>query len=168
MTIKQQGGIFGRNPTFNDLTASTVDIDGGSIDGVTLGTNSAITEAQIDNVNVNANDISTTSGGLNLKPTNGFTSVHSGGKIQFLNSANTASGRIYCPGGGSLSLAGYDVEAIRINEATNVLFYKNLKFDSSGLGIDFSATSGTGTSELFDADAQAAYAAAQVAANEAG
>ena len=25
MTIKQQGGIFGRNPTFNDVGASTVD-----------------------------------------------------------------------------------------------------------------------------------------------
>lgn len=159
MTIKQQGGIFGRNPTFNNadvegtLTSANADINGGSIDGVTLGTNSAVTEAQIDDININANDISTTSGGLNLKPTNGFTNVFSGGKIQFLNPSNTAGGRIYCAGGGSLSLAGYDVEAIRINEATDVLFLKNLRFETSGLGIDFSATadgSGTSSSELFD------------------
>jgi hypothetical protein len=43
MTIKQQGGIFGRNPTFNDvdvegdLTSSSVDINGGNIDGTTIG-----------------------------------------------------------------------------------------------------------------------------------
>lgn len=59
MTIKQQGGIFGRNPTFNDVTvdgtltvngepisdfgtmaqqdANNVNIDGGAIDGTTIG-----------------------------------------------------------------------------------------------------------------------------------
>ena len=35
------------------LVADTADINGGSIDGVTLGTNSAITQAVIDNVNIN-------------------------------------------------------------------------------------------------------------------
>jgi hypothetical protein len=41
--IKQQGGIFGRNPTFNNvdvedqLTAASVDINGGSIDDTTVG-----------------------------------------------------------------------------------------------------------------------------------
>jgi len=54
MTIKQHGGIFGRNPTFNDVstetlsatftgttTIPTADINGGSIDGATIGANSA-------------------------------------------------------------------------------------------------------------------------------
>jgi len=82
MTIKQVGGVFGRNPSYNnvevqslsingvDVTSSitglgtistqdadSVNIDGGAIDGVTLGTNSAITEAQIDDININGSDI---------------------------------------------------------------------------------------------------------------
>jgi hypothetical protein len=62
MTIKQQGGVFGRNPTFNDLTvegtlvvngepisdfgtmaqqdANAVNIDGGNIDGTAIGISS--------------------------------------------------------------------------------------------------------------------------------
>jgi hypothetical protein len=40
--------------------ANSVDIDGGAVDGITLGTNSAVTEAQIDNVNINGNTISST------------------------------------------------------------------------------------------------------------
>ena len=35
------------------LVADTADINGGSVDGATLGTNSAITQAVIDNVNIN-------------------------------------------------------------------------------------------------------------------
>lgn len=92
MSIKQQGGIFGRNPTFNDVDvegtltvngepisdfgtmaqqdADSVNIDGGSIDGVSLGTNSAVTEADIDNLNINGNTISTTNtnGNLTIAP----------------------------------------------------------------------------------------------------
>ena len=37
----------------DSLAADTANIDGGSIDGATLGTNSAITQAVIDNVNIN-------------------------------------------------------------------------------------------------------------------
>jgi hypothetical protein len=50
--------------------ANNVDIDGGAVDGVTLGTNSAVTEAQIDNVNINGNAIvsSDTDGDLSLTP----------------------------------------------------------------------------------------------------
>ena len=52
------------------LVATTADINGGSIDGATLGTNSAITEADIDNINLNGNTISTTdtNGSLTLTP----------------------------------------------------------------------------------------------------
>jgi len=50
--------------------ANNVDIDGGAVDGVTLGTNAAVTEAQIDNVNINGNAIvsSDTDGDLSLTP----------------------------------------------------------------------------------------------------
>ena len=52
------------------LVATTADINGGSIDGATLGTNSAITEADIDNINIDGNTISTTNtdGSLTLTP----------------------------------------------------------------------------------------------------
>jgi len=44
---------FDGTVTTDALTADTANIDGGSIDGATLGTNSAITQAVIDNVNIN-------------------------------------------------------------------------------------------------------------------
>ena len=43
-----------------EVDISNVDIDAGAIDGVTLGTNSAVTEAQIDNININGNAIIST------------------------------------------------------------------------------------------------------------
>jgi len=50
--------------------ADNVNIDGGAVDGVTLGTNAAVTEAQIDNVNINGNTIvsTDTDGDLSLTP----------------------------------------------------------------------------------------------------
>lgn len=60
----------------NDVNAESVDINGGAIDGVTLGTNSAVTEAQIDNLNADGNTISSTNsnGDINITP-NGTGSV---------------------------------------------------------------------------------------------
>jgi len=53
-----------------DVVMSSVDIGGGEIDAVTLGTNSAVTEAQIDNININGNSIisTDTDGDINLTP----------------------------------------------------------------------------------------------------
>ena len=50
----------------------------GSVDGVTLGTNSAVTEAQIDNININGNAITSTdtNGNITLTP-NGTGEVES-------------------------------------------------------------------------------------------
>lgn len=47
-----------------------IDINSGTIDGVTLGTNSAVTEAQIDNININGNSIisTNTDGNITLDP----------------------------------------------------------------------------------------------------
>jgi len=47
-----------------------VDIDGGAVDGITLGTNSAVTEAQIDNINIDGNAITSTdtNGNIDLTP----------------------------------------------------------------------------------------------------
>ena len=47
--------------TANNFSSTSVNIDGGAIDGVTLGTNSAVTQAVIDNVNINGSTIGHTS-----------------------------------------------------------------------------------------------------------
>ena len=58
--------------TCSDLgTVTTADINGGTIDGVTIGTNSACTELVVDNLNVNLNTISSTSGNINITPVAG-------------------------------------------------------------------------------------------------
>ena len=52
ITIADGGGV-----TANDFSSTSVNIDGGAIDGVTLGTNSAVTQAVIDNVNIDGSTI---------------------------------------------------------------------------------------------------------------
>ena len=57
---------------------TTIDVNGGAIDGVTLGTNSAVTEAQVDNININGNTISSTdtNGDVTIDPNGtGITAV---------------------------------------------------------------------------------------------
>ena len=58
---------------------TTIDVNGGAIDGVTLGTNSAVTEAQVDNININGNTISSTNtnGDVTIDP-NGTGDVNIG------------------------------------------------------------------------------------------
>ena len=53
-----------------EVDITKVDIDSGAIDAVTLGTNSAVTELQVDNINVNGNAITSTDtdGNIALTP----------------------------------------------------------------------------------------------------
>ena len=53
-----------------EVDIAKVDIDDGAIDGVTLGTNSPVTELQVDNINVNGNAITSTdtNGNIALTP----------------------------------------------------------------------------------------------------
>ena len=53
-----------------EVDITKVDIDGGAIDAVTIGTNSAATELQVDNINVNGNAITSTdtNGNIALTP----------------------------------------------------------------------------------------------------
>jgi hypothetical protein len=119
MTIKQLGGVFGRNPTFNDVTIEGEltfdgDIDVNSdlkVDGdlevtgtIAVGNSSAA--AMID--------VRTDAGEYALRLENG-------------------SGYYFRVADGGLTEVG-----------------GNVKLTTAGSGIDFSATSGTGTSELFD------------------
>ena len=56
ISIADGGGV-----TANNFSSTSVNIDGGAIDGVTLGTNSAVTQAVIDNVNIDGSTIGHTS-----------------------------------------------------------------------------------------------------------
>ncbi len=52
-SVEFKDAFFDGTVTTDALVADTANIDGGSIDGATLGTNSAITQAVIDNININ-------------------------------------------------------------------------------------------------------------------
>ena len=166
MTIKQQGGIFGRNPTFNDVT----------VEG-TLTTSGAqsFSELDVDNININGNTISSTdtNGNVNLDPDGtGVVNVSSaklgvnatpdeyltvGGAIRAQSNAlNWASSAgvlmdYYAAGSVGRFVASDTVTTGSMSLGTNgnLTIYGNLVVGTSGKGIDFSATSGTGTSELF-------------------
>ena len=174
MTIKQQGGIFGRNPTFNDVT----------VEG-TLTTSGAqsVEELNVDNINIDGNTISSTNsngdinvspngsgreiltGALELRRTTSLAnyvdnfdnpliySSYAGGNIG-VNSALVLQPRgsaalpiILANGNGAGNMAA----RLRVEATGDVTVSTgNLVIGTSGQGIDFSATSGTGTSELFD------------------
>jgi hypothetical protein len=192
MTIKQQGGIFGRNPTFNDVDvegtltvagspisaggtmaaqdANNVNIDGGSIDGTVIGASSSSTgKFTVLGVGATAPTdlhsnwaqsfyggkgsviseigafggipgiwltdnayLDTDTGSFSYLTTNEASAVRlEAGEIGFRSAASGTAGA-------ALSL----VENAKFNTSGNLAF-------TSGKGIDFSATAGTGTSELF-------------------
>lgn len=189
MTIKQQGGVFGRNPTFNN-----VDVEGNLDVGGTVthtGTQNITGQLNVDNLRLDGNTISSTntdgsiildangtgivdakdrvraqiqSGATNntqpdaITVSNITTGAHAAGlgssvRFEYANSGGGYAGpRIAAesladPFGADLVFYGRyygDVEGPRVKAITG-----NLAFPS-GKGIDFSATSGTGTSELFD------------------
>ena len=136
MTIKQQGGIFGRNPSFNDvevndLTSSTLDVRNNSKTGtLTIGTETATRPitvraataglSLIDTASEDYAEVIAVDGSLILRSDQG-------------NTASSSYIRFQVDGS----------EAARFNDSLNLVF-------PSGKGIDFSATAGTGTSELFD------------------
>ena len=158
MTIKQQGGIFGRNPTFNDVEVDgTLTLEGG------LSTNSAFT------VTATTSTIESTSG-AELYIGRDDTAVANNnliGGLAFKANDSSASPdpqycgmKAYAAGSGNNPVlefysgnGNYDARTpqLSINYLGNVTIANgNLIMGTSGNGIDFSATSGTGTSELFD------------------
>jgi hypothetical protein len=162
MSIKQNGGVFGRNPTFNDVTIegqltfdgdidinSDLKVDGelevtGEIlanGGIGLGDNDLVTFGVGDDLTLRHNGsnsyITNTTGILVVQGTNSGTWVLNGsGQPVFKTDANAVilgygSGEKFRTVNAGISVTG------------NVAV-------TSGSGIDFSATSGTGTSELLD------------------
>ena len=94
-----------------EVDISKVDIDSGAIDAVTLGTNSAVTEAQIDNVNINGNTISTTNsnGSLEVTP-NGTGGVNINGTAAVKLPVGTEAQRPGTPAAGMLRFNDDDDE----------------------------------------------------------
>jgi hypothetical protein len=165
MTIKQLGGVFGRNPTFNDVTIEGQLTFDGDID-----INSDLTIDGVLNVEGETN-IKANSGSLSHK----FSYNENGGEISLydnasaqatlIDQANNTTRMLELVDGSNMEIglgggnttgyvqfksAGY-ANAMRITSNKNVEIQDgDLVIGTSGHGIDFSATSGTGTSELFD------------------
>ena len=102
--------------------ADSVNIDGGAIDAVTLGTNSAVTEAQIDNININGNAITSTdtNGNIGITP-NGTGDVQLNADTVRVGDSN-ANATITTSGTGDLTLntnSGTDSGSIVIADAAN-------------------------------------------------
>lgn len=171
MTIRQQGGIFGRNPTFNDLDVggsanlgSNVDINGGAIDGAVIGAASpaasSFTSAKVIGSNTgaavdvpNAVVVQNTAGsafgqGAPVKFFHGAGDTDNNYTAALIGEYGTWSPTNGLGGGLGIYTKNSGVEN-KPSKKAEFTFAGNLAFNS-GLGIDFSATSGTGTSELFD------------------
>ena len=183
MTIKQLGGVFGRNPTFNDVTIEgqltfdgDIDIDSDlKVDGDLEVTGlSSLNGGLIVNTPSSAEIIGVAGDSLTLTAKSGDATAanNAGGGFRNIGSATATSRSAQMwldadganlGGGdyfymekkgnsGDLILSQYsnadmifrtngDVEAARFTSTGNLAF-------PSGQGIDFSATAGTGTSEL--------------------
>ena len=135
MTIKQQGGVFGRNPTFNDIT---VDGELAVPDDVRIKIGDGDDLVIYHNSSNNSSYIAETGSG-NL--------LINGSSISFNNGAFTKT-YMLATDGGSVQLRYNDDPKIETAN-TGVSITGNV-IVNSGSGIDFSATAGTGTSELLD------------------
>lgn len=137
MTINQQGGIFGRNPSFNEVEVSDLTV-----------------------TDLTVTDVTVTDEILFQGDSTGKVEQNKSSGREVLELRSSSSG---LAGGAGLNLYGDgdssfpdhvriwgSSEAVRIDNSNNTSVYGNLIIKTSGKGIDFSATSGTGTSELFD------------------
>ena len=110
MTIKQQGGIFGRNPTFSDVSAKSL----------------TVTDSTPRLQFVDADD------------TNQVAQIDFGfGHVDIKSDINNVRGS---------SRITFQIDGSEVGRWDS---NGNLVIAGAGNGIDFSATSGTGTSELF-------------------
>ena len=135
MSIKQQGGVFGRNPTFNDVTIEGELTFDGDID--------INSDLKIDG------DLEVTNqAGIGVAPGTDRLHVANGTFRLSGNSIETVIGySSYAVFG---TTTNHDLQ-VRTNNVETGRFKPGIGLAfPSGYGIDFSATAGTGTSELFD------------------
>jgi len=154
MTIKQQGGVFGRNPTFNDVDANSVTADQATVNGVLLADEVGINTPPSYPLHVVRDTNGFIAGFRNSDATTLARTIAAGNSLGDLVTAvlaNTGNGVIYSDSGKTLALSanGSTTAALTVETSLNVSLRENLVM-ANGKGIDFSATSGTGTSELFD------------------
>jgi len=156
MSIKQQGGVFGRNPTFNDVTIEGQltfdgDIDINSdlkVDGDLDVTGSALIGTTTANTTYaprlyTESALSDGDGGIligSYKPSATFLDFSGG---------TPAVHRIANDGGNLYFETDTNQDGTFDTVGAHFTSVGNLAFES-GKGIDFSATAGTGTSELLD------------------
>ena len=158
MAIKQLGGVFGRNPTFNDVTIegqltfdgdidinSDLKIDGDlEVSGTSslLGTAEGVLAGFADHyTRYRANDDYGVAVGMDASSNggNGSLLLHGGVSKSIDFTVDTTGG------------FGAGTPAMTLSEAGNLTVATgNVIIATSGKGIDFSATAGTGTSELLD------------------
>jgi len=154
MTIKQNGGVFGRNPTFNDVTIEGEltfdgDIDVNSdlkVDGnLEVTGTSTLDGAVLVNQTVSSSDALQATGDANLFAArlNGSTTVSQSYGLRIRAGTNEIDKSILVENTG-----GIDIFTVKGNGDVGVDI-GNVIIGTSGKGIDFSATAGTGTSELF-------------------
>jgi len=128
MTIKQQGGIFGRNPAFNDVEVNSLGIGTQAPTAVDLEINASVPRFQL-------------------------TDADNSAYTQFLFNTGSFAVDVDPTEAGGSSKFTIDVDNVRHFELNSsgdlTLETGNLVIGTSGKGIDFSATAGTGTSELF-------------------
>ena len=159
MSIKQNGGVFGRNPTFNDVTIDGTLTFDGDID--------IDSDLKVDgDLDVTGN--ATVSGDLTV----GSATSQNGVFGAVLGSGGSNEGVVVVSGAAGTGWLGFNNAnnasipgQVTYNHSTNLLsfyssgtisltgaatFSDNIIIGTSGKGIDFSATAGTGTSELLD------------------
>ena len=169
MTIKQLGGVFGRNPTFNDVTIEGELTFDGDID---INSDLKISgDLEVGN-NVLYVDESTGNVGINTDSPN----LHGWTKALTVNTDNntaielsrngTKKAAIALQGDDRIQITSFEADPVQLRTANTdrlvvsgtgngdvTVSTGNLVIGTSGRGIDFSATSdgsGTSTSELFD------------------
>jgi len=139
--------------TISTQAADSVNIDGGAIDGVTIGTNSAVTDLRVDNLQVDGNTISSTNtdGNITLTP-NGTGNVSIGnfsfdadqtvgaGQDNYVLTYDNSSGLISLEasagGGGSgssyIEHSSTVSDSLAISAGTNRMYIGNTTFSGSG------------------------------------
>tara|TARA_R110000823_G_scaffold313514_1_gene441271 strand:- start:1905 stop:2771 length:867 start_codon:yes stop_codon:yes gene_type:complete len=170
MSIKQNGGVFGRNPTFNDVTIegqltfdgdidinSDLKVDGDlEVTGTSKLTGNVSIGGAADRgpLNVYGTEyVYFSPNTAGVTPNAGTQGIAIGWNksnglgesiISFNKGGGATGGLVFADNNG-----GAYTERARINDAGHLNLTTGNLIVSSGKGIDFSATSGTGTSELF-------------------
>ena len=140
--------------TISTQAANAVDIDGGAIDGVTIGTNSVVTDLRVDNLKLDASTISSTNsnGNITIDP-DGTGNVVVGnytfdadqtvaaGQDNFVLTYDNSSGLISLEaasgGGGSgssyIEHSSTVSDSLAISSGTNRMYVGNSSFSSGGV-----------------------------------